>query len=717
MATFNITAPDGRKYRVTGENAEGALAALRKMQASEAAQVQPDYSRHPSGREWSPLEEMIIGDPKTTASPGAGRGSWVDPVMQGLVPFADEIAGGLAGAVDSFRGNVLGEEGRSFPGGYNRIRNRVNADYEAFKERHPYASIALEAAGSIPGSVALPLGAAARGAGLLEKTARGAAAGGLMGTAYGAGHGENFEDRAYNAAATGALGFGVGGAFPNVGRMVGKGLKVVANRNRPAPAPGIDPAQRVADAETFGIPLTQGQRTGNLVQTAEEEALRHASRGQGPANTMQEFARRQSDAAATARQGMQDQFAGTGAPINTADEAGEAATGAIRGRAADLRKESQRQYAKAEAADPVIRADHVRQVKEDFVKRLVATNFPFDDKLHPTAFKALQEIDRLAAIPDVGGSSIQGMSLKGIETVRRRMLVTKGTNPDDMRAMKLVRDTFDEWLDDAVDRKLFDGDPTGLVALKEARASWSKYRALTNPKTGDDAGRIVSKMVKNDVTGQEVGNWLFGSSIINPPATTVRVARRLKKELGTDNDAWSAIRQAAWIRMTKGKDGQELGPQALASAIHGFVDGRGKALARELFAPEELSLMRKFANVQRTLVPDPRATNPSKSSYGLARALQPIVTGLASALGFQSGGVVGAIGAAAGVPAVRSIIGNAAARRATNPKLLQPIFTNAEEVSAAGFEAAGRTSLPAIAERRPLEITVPVGGHLQPSVP
>ena len=30
MATFEITGPDGKKYRVTGETAEGALSALQK---------------------------------------------------------------------------------------------------------------------------------------------------------------------------------------------------------------------------------------------------------------------------------------------------------------------------------------------------------------------------------------------------------------------------------------------------------------------------------------------------------------------------------------------------------------------------------------------------------------------------------------------------------------------------------------------------------------
>jgi hypothetical protein len=45
MATFQITAPDGKKYRVTGENAQGAHAALMEMLGEQAAEPAPEVSR------------------------------------------------------------------------------------------------------------------------------------------------------------------------------------------------------------------------------------------------------------------------------------------------------------------------------------------------------------------------------------------------------------------------------------------------------------------------------------------------------------------------------------------------------------------------------------------------------------------------------------------------------------------------------------------------
>ena len=36
MATFNITAPDGRKFKITGENMEGAVAALERKLSIDA---------------------------------------------------------------------------------------------------------------------------------------------------------------------------------------------------------------------------------------------------------------------------------------------------------------------------------------------------------------------------------------------------------------------------------------------------------------------------------------------------------------------------------------------------------------------------------------------------------------------------------------------------------------------------------------------------------
>jgi len=45
MATFQITAPDGKKYRVTGENAQGAHAALMEMLGGQTTEPAPEVSR------------------------------------------------------------------------------------------------------------------------------------------------------------------------------------------------------------------------------------------------------------------------------------------------------------------------------------------------------------------------------------------------------------------------------------------------------------------------------------------------------------------------------------------------------------------------------------------------------------------------------------------------------------------------------------------------
>ena len=61
MATFQITAPDGKKYRVTGEDAEGAHA-VDEMLANQA----PTPSPQPE-----PADEMTAGESRRRL--GGGR--------------------------------------------------------------------------------------------------------------------------------------------------------------------------------------------------------------------------------------------------------------------------------------------------------------------------------------------------------------------------------------------------------------------------------------------------------------------------------------------------------------------------------------------------------------------------------------------------------------------------------------------------------------------
>jgi hypothetical protein len=88
--------------------------------------------------------------------------------------FNDEIEAGLRALADRH------------PGAYRRERDRIRAEQAAYSERHPYATVALEGAGSILPSL-IPGGAAATGARLGTRLALGAGRAGVEGALYGAG--------------------------------------------------------------------------------------------------------------------------------------------------------------------------------------------------------------------------------------------------------------------------------------------------------------------------------------------------------------------------------------------------------------------------------------------------------------------------------------------------------------------------------------------------
>lgn len=146
------------------------------------------------------------------------RGSWLDPVMQGVtMGFGDELAGAFGGAMDAISGG-------SFDEGYARTRDTARGNLEAYRARNPVASTALEIAGAVPTAL-IPGGAAVRGANIATKVGRGMAAGAGYGAVAGYGAGEGgVKNRVENATRGAAVGAAVGGAVPVAGRVIGKAV-------------------------------------------------------------------------------------------------------------------------------------------------------------------------------------------------------------------------------------------------------------------------------------------------------------------------------------------------------------------------------------------------------------------------------------------------------------------------------------------------------------
>src|SRR5690606_27658981 len=106
MATYQITAPDGRRYRVTGQgSAEDALAAVKKSLAMEGSGQQPTAPTAP--------EQPQEAEPQEHWLRRAGRTVWEnivgddDPTTQNL---GEKIGSAIHTGIEAATFGLIGDE-------------------------------------------------------------------------------------------------------------------------------------------------------------------------------------------------------------------------------------------------------------------------------------------------------------------------------------------------------------------------------------------------------------------------------------------------------------------------------------------------------------------------------------------------------------------------------------------------------------------------------
>jgi len=576
--------------------------------------------------------------------------------------WSDEIAGWLGGDTEFERRRV-----------------------EQFREANPTAATLIELVGALPAAAIPILGGARAGSMLLRAGTAGVAAG-AQGALYGAGtatEGNRAAGALAAAIPSAALGVAAPVLAPVIARSVSAAYGAIRHpfRGTQAAAPGLVPSARVTQATQFGIPLTRGQATGNLAQQAREQAMINVARGDSAAFRLRTFMDSQNEAIRDAANGIATGLSGMlRRPVATR-EAGEAATDGVRAIARDLEAEATRNYRTAEVLNPTISRSSAEFVPQNVAWHLVNSNTFLDEALTPSAFAAMAEIDALSSFARQGR-----VELADIERVRQRMRqIADGADGRDGPAVRTVIRAYDDSIDEMVDNQLFAGDVIAIQALQDARAGWSRLRSMTNPKPNDDAGRVISRMLAQDVTPEEAANWIFGSTQAFPTGRSVRVTETLRDLLGPQSEEWAAIRSAAFTNLITPRTAADaiMSPTMIANNITNFLSGRGQTLSTVMFTPAERDLMRQFANTMRILVPDAVSTNPSKSAYAMTRSLGPILGAIGSQVGLSLGGIPGFIAGAVVPSAARAATNYVQVRRALNPNAAAPLFSNPAAASRA----------------------------------
>lgn len=253
MAKFQVQDTDGSSYVVEANTPEEADAALNEMRAGgQQAPSQDDMQgRFQDAFDQGDPENMAAFRPEMEAAKpdmiaaadeqmngeADDRGRWATAGNALTMGFGDEVMGLMAGGLTF-------AQGKGFDEGYDRMTRAIRGDIGAYAERHPVEHAAIDVAASLPTAM-VPGGAAVRGAGLMTKVARGAAAGAAYGGVRGFGEGEGgLEPRLESAKEGAKFGGAVGAAVPIIGNTIGKAVGKRLGRGQ---VPGV---QQLDDAAT-----------------------------------------------------------------------------------------------------------------------------------------------------------------------------------------------------------------------------------------------------------------------------------------------------------------------------------------------------------------------------------------------------------------------------------------------------------------------------------
>ncbi|WP_353644230.1 hypothetical protein [Mesorhizobium sp. WSM2239] len=650
-------------------------------------------------------------------------GGKLDTVVRGAADvatfgMADELAAAGDAALNPIFGT--GNDGGSFSERYNaNLPEQRATDQRDEQERFGYR-LGGQVAGGVGGGVALAqrgfslaANAAKSGKGWFARMLGGAADGGLMAGAYGAGSGESAADRTQKGLDAIPLGIAFGSAGETLATAGGAAYRRAFQGASDA-APGVNPAANVADADQFGIPLSRAQATRSIPQSNIENQLR----SQG---SMSAFDQAQREAVGSSVGNVQSRIAGNAPVIPGQSAAYETVPAALRGKRDALKAASQDAYeASVNNPDVLVSGEAVAAIPGFIRGSLDERQILIDPMYHQGASRAMSFIDDyILRMPKPGGDirDVQAQ-LRWVENLRAGLRKNYPPVGQDAPALKAISSAIDDWTDEVFERGLVSADDDVLEQLKTARAKWSEYRSMADPrsKTGGkinpqyEAQRAIRNVMDKDLSPEEIGQYLWGSSVANPKNTSFMTAQLLRKTLGPDSSEWNGIRQSFWLRATRAGD-EALSPVKIANNLDSLLNGQGSGVAKTLFSEAERDLMRKYAGVMRNLSPAKEGFNNSNTANRLMPALARYGTAIVGALagggGMASGlGPLEAIGTAALATGTLRGAGAAAQASRAATATRAPIPVNPSGTGGATLRGGSVPLVLGQERRNPLEITV-----------
>lgn len=432
--------------------------------------------------------------------------------------------------------------------------------------------------------------------------------------------------------------------------------KMADDAARPADAAALAEAQSLP----VPVPLRQGQVTGSPSQQMTENLMLKGAYGQAAEDRLRNFTVEQQQALRANAGAIQDRLAGGNATVLEPGQGGEVAQTALVGMRNAERAGVNEAYDAArmagQAPEPALPGP-VAQAGASSGAPVGAAVTP--EGVQTLAFQAMQGIARdhnLAGLPRtqallaeldsfaqgargpvgaMGAEAADGsIPISAMFDYRKRLTNAaygaRGT--EEGVALGKIKSTFDDFMKNAADNALLQGDEGAIEAF---RSAISANREFASRFKGGD---LIQKLTAEDFRGgvrqlvvppDQAANAIFGSAKLFGGQNTARDLVRMKEVLGPESPAWNAVREEAWLRLARGMEGGMLptGERSVSGAKFATAfDNAPREVMNALFTPDEQLLMRQFRRVAvRATVDAPGGNNYSNTAVAASNMIQRLV--------------------------------------------------------------------------------------------
>ena len=261
-----------------------------------------------------------------------------------------------------------------------------------------------------------------------------------------------------------------------------------------------------------------------------------------------------------------------------------------------------------------------------------------DSSFAPIANKSLSQLEKFTKPFLEKKKKLTKITLKELENERKRInnFISTAKDPTDRRALFVIKNQYDDFMQDTIEKGLANGDDGVLQAIKLARGEKRKYSEMFEPqnilkkggKIKDRGGEFIQNVTRGEYTPEQIANWIYGNASTGKAYSnkSIDVLKKMESLFPKGSDGFEILKDGAFLRLVSSgfrKDGikETFDPQLFIKSVNDAMNGNGRNISNIIYTNNEKKALIEFSKeLQKTLTPE-ILKNPSRTASTLVDAI------------------------------------------------------------------------------------------------